>query len=110
MGQAIDEAAADAVDVLSKFNLDQFSEEEANAGGWQTVGPKGAVGGKYAKYHRRQDMTKRLKQLLGSGPVMSEEQVANLNAASLKALTPLERQQFYRCERFTVLYMSEFEY
>ena len=86
-------AAADDEQVLSQFNLEQFSEGAA-AGGWQTVG--GGSGGGFRKQLKKRDITKRLRQLLGHGNVMSEEQVSNLNAATLMTLKPVERQQFYR--------------
>ena len=88
-GAGASASAADDEQVLSQFNLEQFSEGAA-AGGWQTVG------GGFHKQLKKRDITKRLRQLLGHGNIMSEEQVSNLNAATLMTLKPVERQQFYR--------------
>lgn len=94
------EAGSGGQDVLSSFNLEQFSERAgtgfAGVGGWQTVGGGGARGGAVHKHRRRNNLAKRLRQLLGSGHVMSEEQVDSLNPATLKTLKPDLRQQFYR--------------
>ena len=92
-------AAAEEEQVLSQFTIEQFSEGATveGQGGWQKVGGGGGgSGGGFRKQLKKRDITKRLRQLLGNGNIMSEEQVSNLNAATLMQLKPVERQQFYR--------------